>query len=147
MRLLSPTWKISQPSRLLSLAHFGRKTPVHILSYYSARLRSATHFPSQTALKLKALVMLRQVKGVSMLPALRNNSMVWATALYRSVKAGDVVIIRHGGLEKIKRVEAVVDGQLFVLGDNSAASTDSRSFGWLPLERVQAKVIWPRAAK
>jgi len=55
-----------------------------------------------------------------------------------------VVIIRHNGKEKIKRVHEVADDKLFVLGDNAAASTDSRDFGWLPRETVTAKVIWPR---
>lgn len=80
-----------------------------------------------------------------MQPKFRPDAVVWASAIFRRLDAGDVVILEHNGLEKIKRVEAVQDGELFVLGDNPGASTDSRSFGWLPLETVKAKVIWPRA--
>ena len=79
-----------------------------------------------------------------MLPAYRRDAMVCATGLFRKLRPGDVVIIDHQGLEKIKRVEAVVEDQLFVLGDNPASSTDSRQFGWLPAPAVRAKVIWPR---
>lgn len=60
-------------------------------------------------------------------------------------KPGQVVVIEHNGLEKIKRISALdsVRG-VFVLGDNQAASTDSRHFGWLDADNVIARVIWPR---
>jgi len=93
----------------------------------------------------RKLLEIRRIVGVSMLPLFRPETVVWATGLFRKLRPGDVVIVKHDGLEKIKRVEAVQDGELFVLGDNMTASTDSRSFGWLPLESVKAKVIWPRA--
>jgi signal peptidase I len=34
-------------------------------------------------------------------------------------------------------------GHVFLLGDNRAASIDSREFGPLPLEEVEATVAWP----
>ena len=91
----------------------------------------------------RKLLEIRRIVGVSMLPLFRPETVVWATGLFRKLRPGDVVIVKHDGLEKIKRVEAIVDGQLFVLGDNVLGSTDSRSFGWLGIESVQAKVIWP----
>ena len=102
-------------------------------------------FP-KSSLKLKKLrpLQVRRVVGNSMQPKFRPDALVWASRFFRRLQAGDVVILEHDGLEKIKRVEAVQDGELFVLGDNTTASTDSRSFGWLPLETVKAKVIWPR---
>jgi type IV secretory pathway protease TraF len=62
---------------------------------------------------------------------------------FRQIKPGQVVIVRHDGLEKIKRVQAVRDGRIFIVGDNPAVSTDSRSFGWLPTSTVRATVVWP----
>ncbi len=94
--------------------------------------------------KKPKLLIARRVVGASMQPRLAADHIVWASGLFKRVRAGDVVVLEHNGLEKIKRVEAVQDGQLFVLGDNALASTDSRSFGWLDISAVIGKVIWPR---
>lgn len=86
---------------------------------------------------------MRRVTGDSMLPALTPGAIVvgvWP----RKLSAGDVVIVHHGGLDKIKRAREVRPGELFLEGDNSLHSTDSRSFGWLPTDVLLAKVIWPR---
>lgn len=80
--------------------------------------------------------------------------------------AGDVVELRNGGLYVNGRLVAnadakgatnaqspqvrypytVPDGQFFALGDNREASSDSRSFGAQPYDRIIGKVIlrfWP----
>lgn len=58
--------------------------------------------------------------------------------------AGDVVIVSHDGLEKIKRIEKQQGDLLYLLGDNPAESTDSRSFGWVQASSIVAKVVWPK---
>jgi phage repressor protein C with HTH and peptisase S24 domain len=65
----------------------------------------------------------------------------------RKIRPGNVVVIWHEGLDKIKRVVDIRNGEVFVAGDNAAQSTDSRSFGWLPIKAVIAKVIWPKVHK
>lgn len=60
------------------------------------------------------------------------------------LRVGDVVMIRHDGLEKIKRIARLDDARLYVLGDNPSASTDSRTFGWVGVESVVGKVVWPK---
>lgn len=59
-------------------------------------------------------------------------------------KTGIVVVIRHNGLEKIKRIQDIQDSQVFVVGDNPSQSTDSRQFGWLPVSHVQGRVVGRR---
>lgn len=79
-----------------------------------------------------------------MLPILPPGTLVVATDLTRRYKPGHVVVILHEGREKIKRIQDIRPGALFVVGDNQPASTDSRHFGWIPTETIRAKVIWPR---
>ena len=79
-----------------------------------------------------------------MLPVLPPGTLVVASGLAGDYKAGHVVVILHEGREKIKRIADIRPGELFVVGDNQTASTDSRHFGWIPVETIQARVIWPR---
>ena len=62
----------------------------------------------------------------------------------RELVPGDVVIVSHNGMEKIKRIEKHEGDLVYLLGDNPAESTDSRSFGWLPAKTIVAKVVWPK---
>jgi len=78
-----------------------------------------------------------------MLPTLTHGQIVVGRQT-RKLQAGDVVIVVHDGLEKIKRIERQQGDVVYLLGDNPGASTDSRQFGWLPANAIVAKVIWPR---
>jgi signal peptidase I len=60
------------------------------------------------------------------------------------LRVGDVVALRAPGDERtvlVKRVEALVPEGVVVLGDNRAASTDSRGFGPVPRKAVLGRVI------
>lgn len=65
------------------------------------------------------------------------------------IKAGDVVVIERDeqpGIFYVKRVSETRSSAgevpaLFVLSDNSAG-TDSRSWGWLPITSVRAKIAF-----
>lgn len=80
-----------------------------------------------------------------MLPGLKPDRLVVGWCRYKKLLPGSVVIIHHDGLEKIKRIHEVSNAGIYVLGDNTEHSTDSRVFGWLPPHSVIAKVIWPRS--
>lgn len=85
----------------------------------------------------------RQVQGDSMLPALKAGQLVVGRQT-RKLSPGDVVIVSHNGLEKIKRIERQQGDLIYLLGDNAAASTDSRQFGWVQASSIVAKVVWPQ---
>lgn len=67
-----------------------------------------------------------------------------AVGWFRGLRPYDIVIINHGGFEKIKRIHKIVRGKIYVRGDNQAESIDSRHFGWIDTSCVLAKVVWPR---
>jgi len=77
-------------------------------------------------------------------PLFPEGKVVVASGWFKKLQPSDVVIIMHDGIEKIKRVEQVRPQEVYVLGDNSEASTDSRDFGWLPAGSIRGKVLWPR---
>src|SRR5258708_23643202 len=87
--------------------------------------------------------LIRQVEGGSMLPSLKAGQLVIGRQTCE-VCPGDVVIVSHNGLEKIKRIKKQQGDLIYLLGDNAMASTDSRSFGWVQAKTIIAKVVWPK---
>lgn len=79
-----------------------------------------------------------------MLPVLPPGTLVVGVRIGRRIQIGQVVVVLHEGKEKIKRITDIRPGEVFVVGDNNDASSDSRHFGWLPVDVIQARVIWPR---
>ncbi|MEM6754974.1 MAG: nickel-type superoxide dismutase maturation protease [Cyanobacteria bacterium P01_C01_bin.38] len=104
----------------------------------------------QTALKLlQLLVGMRKrlrVSGPSMLPKLQpGEEILFNPKAYRQKlpEVGDIVVARHPYQTKqiIKRVAVVLeDGSCFLTGDNTDSSTDSRSFGFIPPNKILGKV-------
>lgn len=82
-----------------------------------------------------------------MMPVLPPGTLVLGLRWFIALKPGHIVVFFHDGKEKIKRVSDTEDGRLFVLGDHSTASTDSRQYGWVDRSQVLARVIWPSAKK
>ena len=91
------------------------------------------------------MFLLRRVMGESMAPTLFPGAVVLGVRPGK-LRPGDVVVVHHDHLDKIKRVKEIRAGQIFLTGDNFLHSTDSRDFGWLDFGAVLAKVIWPRVA-
>lgn len=89
------------------------------------------------------------VRGRSMVPTLLPGDRLLVARLRRPPLVGDVVLAsdpRDGERELIKRVAAVRAGHVALRGDAPAASTDSRSFGELPMGAVRWVVLgryWP----
>jgi len=95
-------------------------------------------------LKKFKLFVIRRVVGKSMVPTLYPGQYVIATNLFNKPVINDVVVIRHNQVDKIKRIKNIQNQKLFLIGDNSRQSVDSRSFGWLSINSVVGRVIWPK---
>jgi phage repressor protein C with HTH and peptisase S24 domain len=91
----------------------------------------------------KRRLYIRQIQGDSMLPLFKPGHLLLAVHDERAPREGDVVLIHHGGLEKVKRLKQIQGDRMYVEGDNQARSTDSRTFGWLHRSAIRARVIWP----
>jgi SOS-response transcriptional repressor LexA len=78
-----------------------------------------------------------------MAPTLREGQIVVGRRT-NQLEPGDVVIVSHDGIEKIKRIERRQGELIYLLGDNPSASTDSRNFGWVQAQAIVAKVVWPK---
>ncbi len=88
-----------------------------------------------------------RVKGFSMMPLLQPGEEILVDIKAYEKKLpqlGDLVIAVHPNypnLRLIKRVAQVSeDGYCFLIGDNTSASTDSRSFGLVALEQIVGRV-------
>ena len=88
-----------------------------------------------------------EVRGRSMAPTLLPGDRLLVARL--SVRVGDVVLAfdpRRPDRELIKRVAAIDDLGVTLRGDRLAASTDARTFGAIPPDRVTWRAVaryWP----
>lgn len=85
-----------------------------------------------------------EVRGPSMWPAFEDGDRL-LVAPARRLREGDVVVLVEpggGGLRAVKRVAATSPGSVVVLGDNPAASRDSRAYGPVPRQAVLGRVWW-----
>jgi len=85
-----------------------------------------------------------EVVGTSMSPTLAPGDRLVAIRRWRPLRQGDVVVLTdptspHRRI--VKRVRAIDGARATVLGDNEAASTDSRSFGDVPVASIRHLVV------
>ena len=88
------------------------------------------------------------VVGRSMEPTLSPGDRVWVDRRAyrdRAPEPGDIVLIRRPNQPELQLIKRVVGDRLgegyLVLGDNAAASTDSRHFGPVPAADVLGRVV------
>ncbi len=79
-----------------------------------------------------------------MAPTLLHGQIILASRVLQRYHIGDIVLVQHRGLDKIKRITDVSEKGVFLEGDNPSQSTDSRSFGWIKSPAIVAKLIWPQ---
>ncbi len=77
-------------------------------------------------------------------PSMKEGDYVIVSRLHGGFRSGDIVVLMHplAGIYIIKRIKEVLHGSVFLLGDNTAASDDSRSFGTVKTSKILGKVIY-----
>jgi signal peptidase I len=76
------------------------------------------------------MIFFRRVRGDSMKPLLSDGQLIVGLT-GKVVRLGDIVVVDHSGKEIIKRVSQLKSEKVWVVGDNTSHSTDSRHFGWI----------------
>jgi nickel-type superoxide dismutase maturation protease len=90
-----------------------------------------------------------EVRGPSMEPSLREGDRLLTVPARRGwLEPGQVVVVSDPAEAShlvVKRLSAIGAGQVHVHGDNPRASTDSRTWGALPLRAVRRIAVarWP----
>ena len=74
-----------------------------------------------------------------MVPTLQPGQVV--IGFRRRVRVGDIVVVRHGDRDIIKRVARVSNSSVYVAGDNSLESTDSRHYGFLAKSAILGTIM------
>jgi hypothetical protein len=92
-------------------------------------------------------LMIRRVQGHSMVPVLPPGTVVWGWRWFSKLRPDKVIIFVRDHRETVKRVDHLANDGVFVLGDHPETSTDSRHYGTIPTEAVEAVVVWPRTHK
>ena len=87
---------------------------------------------------------LYRVAGDSMRPTLEPGQLLLGWRWGRA-KVGDIVVAGYGR-PLVKRLAALAESGVWLAGDNPTASTDSRHFGHLSPELIEAVIVWPRHA-
>lgn len=85
-----------------------------------------------------------QVIGDSMYPTYKDGEYLHGYRLFSKIKVGDVVVCklnRKGEkLSVIKRIAEIKGDEVFILGDNSEVSYDSREYGYVPKKNIICRV-------
>jgi nickel-type superoxide dismutase maturation protease len=92
------------------------------------------------------IIKMYKIRDRSMEPALHEGDFVLASSiplLISGPKKSDIVIAidPEKKMKIIKRVSSVENGKVFLTGDNSRLSTDSRNFGYVDASCVISKVV------
>jgi nickel-type superoxide dismutase maturation protease len=84
------------------------------------------------------------IEGDSMLPTLKSGEVILINPR-ADLCVGDIVLARHPykkSVKMVKRIEQILpDERYFLIGDNPAASTDSRTFGAVSLKYILGKAV------
>lgn len=86
------------------------------------------------------MIFFRKIVGDSMSPTILHGSII--IGFEKKPKVDDIVAARVDGRDIVKRVREVSDRRIFLIGDNEKASTDSKTYGYLPISSVLGVVAF-----
>lgn len=80
----------------------------------------------------------------SMEPTLTPGDYIVINKLYRNVRHGDIVVMRHPykSIDIVKRVDRIEGSRVYIVGDNAEMSEDSRDFGPMECSSVVGKMLF-----
>lgn len=84
-----------------------------------------------------------RIQGNSMLPELKDGDEVLVTP-NETYQIGDIIVAQHPFKQSvvlIKRISELDENSVYLIGDNPAESTDSRTLGKIPRKDILGKVI------
>ena len=76
-----------------------------------------------------------------MSPTFESEDILIGLCWYKAPKIGDVVVVSVQGLDVIKRIASIEGHEIIILGDNPVQSTDSRQFGAINQNAIQARIL------
>ena len=89
--------------------------------------------------------LLFDVEEKSMMPVLAPGDSI-LVCKFLLIKKGDIIVIKNPQKDRkrkylIKRVDALNSNKIYVIGENTKESIDSRQFGWVERKNVIGKMI------
>jgi signal peptidase I len=106
----------------------------------------ALAFGALVALMVRRLFPVR-VEGRSMSPTLLPGDLIACSPAGRPPRGGKIVVVQLTP-PVIKRVARATADEVFLIGDNSTESTDSRSYGPVSIDHIRGvarAIYWPPA--
>lgn len=94
---------------------------------------------------MKLPIVVRRVVGHSMMPTLKPGAIVLGLTWMKPA-VGQILIVRDGDKEIIKRLKSSSNDELELVGDNHSDSLDSSKLGTFSSDQVIAVVVFPRSA-
>jgi len=84
------------------------------------------------------------VNGVSMEPMFKEGDIILVSLYSFNFRVGDIVVVEYKNNYILKRIADInrKTGKIYLLGDNSYCSIDSRDFGWLDIQAIKGKYAY-----